>query len=60
MSCDRRNHHRRVAGAPSFLEAVKRELGSRFDKLPPEQKKVLRDIDAIKKCGGRVGSNLVT
>lgn len=60
MTCGRNNNHRRVAEAPSFLEAVKREMGARFNKLTPEQKKVLRQIDTIKKAGGRVGSNPVT
>jgi hypothetical protein len=60
MTRSRRNNHRRSAAAPSFLEAVKREMGARFNKLSAEQKKVLQDIDAIKKAGGRVGSNPVT
>jgi len=60
MTYGRCNTHRRVAQAPSFWEAVKREMGAHFQKLSPEQKKVLRDIDAIKRSGGRVGSNQVT
>ena len=59
MTCGRCGKHKHVKKAPSFMAAVRREMGAGFGKLSAEQKQVLRDIDAIKKVGGRVGSNPV-